>query len=1440
MKHKKLIGILATSALLLGSVATFAACGGQEHKIERVDETQATCTEGGHAAYYKCTDEGCDKIFSDIEGKHEIKWDDVEKTDPLGHSMTHVEAKAADCTEDGANEHYHCNRCENDFADEAGATPMENAVIDALGHDMKPVQKVLPVTGSPGVKAHYRCEREDAEYFDSFGDKKVTNENRHELEYDMLTTAPNGWYDVHHDFSHTNDADPYVTITGGDGLNVATNEYYTDIAYTARVQKANVNRQFIVLFFENQAIYSVSVDNGKIKCDSDMSGWDYGTGQGYSYLNDGEWEYTLSAGERDCYEGNGLEVTLARTGKTVKVFVNGQEVHSVTLADEYEATLAKGGMLVWNAVPSVKYYFRAEPQVQTPAAPKVTVDCDSAQGSVTLNKQTFAYGDELVITVTPTSDYTFDTLFVNGREITKLTDGTYTTTATNIVNISVVFKAREYGSVNATVTGKKHGVTGNSIAENAAFELLGKNQTYSGSLSNGKLNVNKVLTGEYTLKIANHLSGTITVEKDAAYETAIVLECDMLAVNNTNGISANKVDLSHQNDEESYINVTGDGGHLNVTANERYNDVMVTAIFKRENIWNQRMGFLLAFSDKEGVQLGFDTFDDASNVTLHFWYDGEHHSGYASVRDYYNFKQDSFARLNGKFNLNGCAPLKSEWLAKFNGDGLEVSLVRKANLILAMVEGEIVGAVEVDSKYAEDTVQIGFFAEWVNPMRIPFEIATTLPAFKTPTFELTQGQNGTVTKTSGDTYSVWEKITLEITPDSNYRLKQLTVNGVVITGNKTEYSFYPVAGENTVVAEFEQIPYGSVNAEITGKKHGVTGNSIADGTKVDLIGADGVEYKNLTVTDGKIAVDEVVAGTYTVKVAGYLDGTFTVTEGTAYETAIVLECDMLAVNNTNGISANKVDLSHQNDEESYINVTGDGGHLNVTANERYNDVMVTAIFKRENIWNQRMGFLLAFSDKEGVQLGFDTFDDASNVTLHFWYDGEHHSGYASVRDYYNFKQDSFARLNGKFNLNGCAPLKSEWLAKFNGDGLEVSLVRKANLILAMVEGEIVGAVEVDSKYAEDTVQIGFFAEWVNPMRIPFEIATTLPAFKTPTFELTQGQNGTVTKTSGDTYSVWEKITLEITPDSNYRLKQLTVNGVVITGNKTEYSFYPVAGENTVVAEFEQIPYGSVNAEITGKKHGVTGNSIADGTTVKLVGPTEYTVTVTDGKITVSQIEAGTYTVKVEGYLDGTITIAKGTAYETAITLEYDMFTTYGWFDVHQDFSHQNDADSYVTIKDSNGLNFVTKNEYDQVAISLTVGKDICDGERTGVMMTFGNKMLWFTVKKTNESITFEWFGGGNWDTETLVPDICGFEGNALTEAELESWNNNTMQVTLARNGKNFYIFVNGAYRTMLTLNDYETQKVKPGVRAWGAVVGRQYSVSVEEDITEYLNKLPTE
>ena len=954
MKHKKLVGILATSTLLLSSAAMFAACGGPKHTIERVNETQATCTEGGHAAYYRCTDEDCDKIFSDIKGKHEITWDDVEKTDPLGHSIIKVDAKDANCTEDGAKEHYHCNRCENNFADEAGTTAKDDVVIDALGHDMKTVEKVIPVTGQPGVKAHYRCEREGVEYFDSFGDKKVTDENRHELEYDMLTTAPSGWYDVHHDFSHTNDADPYVTITGENGLNVATSEYYTNIAYTARVQKTNVNRQFIVLFFENQAIYSVSVNNGKIKCDSDMSGWGYRTDNGYSYLND-EWEHTLSAGEQDCYEGDGLEVTLARTGKTVKVLVNGQEVHSATLVDEYETTPAKGGMIVWDAVPSVKYYFRAEVQAATPEAPVVTIaPFDADQGSVTLNKQTFAYGDELVITITPTSDYTFDTLFVNGREITRLTGGTYTTTATNIVNISVVFKAKEYGSLNAGVTGKKHGVTGNSIAENAAFELVGKSETYSGTLSNGTLNMNQVLTGEYTLKIEGYLDQTITIEKDVEYTTAIVFEYDMFSMLHTNNgdegywnLTGTKNDFTHQNDTNVLNVLSGSDGMWVAYTNDKYDDLYFSATFKEGQSWDNRKAIQLVFDNGTGIQFGLK--QDGAGISFGYWYS-----------DRYLLNRGDEARLAPEEKIGN---LSAEQLTKFNGNGITVSVVRTGNKIMLLVDGNTVRVLELSADYATKKCTPAIIIEWAGEQEIGVSVSTALPAFETPTFELTQGQNGTVTKTSGNTYSVWDKITLEITPDSDYRLKQLTVNGVVIAGNKTEYSFYPVAGANTVVAEFEQIPYGSVSAGISGKKHGVTGNSIIDGTTVDLIGEDGVEYKALTVTNGKIAVDKVIAGTYTVKVAGYFDGTITVAEGAAYETAIALEYNFMK---GTGWYDDQQDLSHVNDADAYVTLKGSAADdkIHVSTVKEYDSIAITVTFGKDMRGNNNLvGPALIYGDK---------------------------------------------------------------------------------------------------------------------------------------------------------------------------------------------------------------------------------------------------------------------------------------------------------------------------------------------------------------------------------------------------------------------------------------------------------------------------------------------
>ena len=1268
----------------------------------------------------------------------------------------------------------------------------------------------------------------------------MTDENRHELEYDMLTTAPNGWYATEHDFSHSNDADPYMLITGEytgkNGLNVATSEFYTDLAFTARVQKSKGTREYIELFFENKTIYSVYVEGGKIYHNGSAPEWDYDK-NGYTNLTD-DWAdgYTLSKGEQDSYEGNGLEVTLARTGKTVKVLVNGREVHSATLSDGYVNEPVQGVMRVWSAHPGEKYYFRAEPQAAKPAAPKVEITpVDEAQGEVTLNKETFAYGDELVITVAPTDDYVLDTLVVNGRDVTALVkDGAYTTTATGSVQITATFVTKEFGSVNAAVTGAKHGLTGSSVAGDAAYELVGKNKTYTGTLTGGKLAIDKVIVGEYTLNIEGHIGYTVTVEKDKAYDAAIALEYNLFTVNKTNNVGAESVDLTHQNGADSYIEVVGNpDGHLNVTANERYGDVMVTATFKRENVWNQRMGFLLAFSDKEGVQLGFDTFNDPENVTLHFWYDGKV-GDYQVVRDYYNFKQDSFARLNGKFDLMGCAPLTAEWLEKFDGDGLEVSLVRKGNKILALVEGVTVGMVEVDEKYADDTVQLGFFAEWVKPMRIPFGITTALPAFEAPTLTLTQGEHGTVT--AGDAASVWEKITLEIAPDSNYRLKQLTVNGVVITGNRTEYSFYPVAGENTVVAVFEQIPYGSVNAEIVGVKHGETASPIADGTKVTLLGEDGVKYE-VIVASGKIAVDEAVAGTYTVKIDGYLDGNITIETETAYVTKIELQYSYLVEDNIAPYGL-KTDVSHQNEAESYIEVTSEGGHVNVYTRDRFEDIVFSATFKAGNSWRERKGVMLAFSDKKGVQIGFDSFDKENAVTLYFW-GAMDDSDPAQVGTNNNYIFTSRDRLLANAQILGCNPITGELYEKYKTTGLTLSVARSGNMIYVLLDGEMVSALSVDESYAEDTVVAGVFTEWAKPQQIPFSVSKTLPAFTAPTFTLTQGEHGTVTETSGDSYAFGKEITLSIAPASNYRLKQLTVNGVAVTGNKTEYSFYPVAGENTVVAEFEQIPYGSVNASVTGKKHGAAGNAIVDGTKVTLIGADNVkyeNVTVTGGKISIDDVVAGTYAVKANGYFDGTITVAEGTAYTTEIALTYNAITVLPDMWYHEDgkvlFDHMNDAtDPYFTATD-NGVQVITSNSYSDLLFSIKVKQG--EGNKYWTYFLFDdNKYVMTTLDQRN--------GTGHFELCSYVDDGWGFHnsrenllnniwtGYDFNDDEQTAYSEDGITISLYRTGANVYAYVGEKLVFTQSLDSaYATKQVRAGVFIFGSIPNGSYYFGIDE------------
>ncbi len=90
------------------------------HKMTAVERQEATCTEKGHEAYWKCDD--CGKMFSDSEGKSELN--SVPEIAAKGHTVPFMtETKQANCTDNGEKSGK-CEVCQQTVTE----------VIPALGH----------------------------------------------------------------------------------------------------------------------------------------------------------------------------------------------------------------------------------------------------------------------------------------------------------------------------------------------------------------------------------------------------------------------------------------------------------------------------------------------------------------------------------------------------------------------------------------------------------------------------------------------------------------------------------------------------------------------------------------------------------------------------------------------------------------------------------------------------------------------------------------------------------------------------------------------------------------------------------------------------------------------------------------------------------------------------------------------------------------------------------------------------------------------------------------------------------------------------------------------------------------------------------------------------------------------------------------------------------
>ena len=124
------------------------------HNLEKVEKKEAGCTETGHEAYWKC--KNCAKLFSDEAGKNEIN--NPVEINANGHALEKAEKKEAGCTESGYEAYWKCKNCAKLFSDEAGTHEISNPVeINASGHDLKKVEKKAPTCTEIGWEAYDTC-----------------------------------------------------------------------------------------------------------------------------------------------------------------------------------------------------------------------------------------------------------------------------------------------------------------------------------------------------------------------------------------------------------------------------------------------------------------------------------------------------------------------------------------------------------------------------------------------------------------------------------------------------------------------------------------------------------------------------------------------------------------------------------------------------------------------------------------------------------------------------------------------------------------------------------------------------------------------------------------------------------------------------------------------------------------------------------------------------------------------------------------------------------------------------------------------------------------------------------------------------------------------------------------------------------------------------------
>ena len=504
----------------------------------------------------------------------------------------------------------------------------------------------------------------------------------------------------------------------------------------------------------------------------------------------------------------------------------------------------------------------------------------------------------------------------------------------------------------------------------------------------------------------------------------------------------------------------------------------------------------------------------------------------------------------------------------------------------------------------------------------------------------TTDTNGTVTL-SKTTVKAGESVTVTVEPKAGYQLKSLTVNGANVFGAMTGNTYTFTAQENTtVVAVFEKIASSSVNAVITGKKYGVTGNSLTAGTTVTLSAEGRDDIATEIKADGDnlvIKVDEIAGDNWAVKVEGYVAATIIVPRDAEYTSAIALEYDLMEnLKNTWG-NADSVDLSKQNDGK----IKHTGGYVQwVSSKNSYESVAITAKVVKGGF---RQGVFIRFKG--------DKYEDDKYVMV----------------SKENSDKIGWCAMGGGSDYKGSAI--SPWednIKPLTKDEYELTLVRDGADIYFFVDGEYINK-KTFSDYADKECYVGLLCTDATKMENSERTFAIQDASEfleiSVTDETAAGAHGTVT-IDKPTAKINEQVTVTLAPENGYKISDLKIDGVSVLSQMTGKSYtFTALKDTTVVAEFEERkPLNSLEVTVNAA-NGFTAEGAK--ITFEQLGEKQTGIVGANGKVTLGSaanpVATGTHSVYADfgGYQIklGTVNVEAsdsndGTAKPVSVTLGF--------------------------------------------------------------------------------------------------------------------------------------------------------------------------------------------